>query len=89
MTKATTTKMTVAQAAKVWLELHPRQRELKTATDVLKEYFRKTKRTRYRNLIGYAVSTYRGLDTELVRKELGSKVARCEVDSSRETLSAL
>jgi hypothetical protein len=83
------TKMTVAQAAKVWLELHPRQRQLKTATEVLKEHFRRTGRTRYRNLIGYSVSTYRGLDTDLVRKELGSKVAGCEVERTRETLSAL
>lgn len=82
-------KMTVAEAAKLWLELHPRQRELKAATQVLKDHLRKTKTGRYRNLIGYACSIYTSLDSELVRKELGARVSACEVERTRETLSAL
>lgn len=44
MTKAKAGKMTVADAAKIWRELHARQRELKTAAEVLKEHFRRTGR---------------------------------------------
>ncbi len=73
----------------MWLELHARQAELRTATEILKDHFRRTGRTRYRNLIGYAVTKYRALDTNLARQELGDRVARCEVDRTRETLSAL
>lgn len=87
MTKAKAGKMTVADAAKIWRELHARQRELKTAAEVLKEHFRRTGRATYRNLIGYSKTTFMALDTERARQELGAKVRDCEVERTRETLS--
>jgi hypothetical protein len=85
--------MTVAQAAERWRELKPEVRELQLelsqCEDVLKEHFRSRGTTVYKRLISYACSSYRRLDTKLARAELGAKALDCEVEVTKETLTAL
>jgi hypothetical protein len=85
--------MTVAEAADRWRELKPKIREaseeLRACEKVLKEHFRSKGTTVYKRLIAYSASTYRRLDTELARAALGARVSECEVDATRETLTAL
>lgn len=85
--------MTVGEAAKQWIKakraIRAAEPELKQAEKVLKEHFRKTGKSDYKGLIGYAKSVVPRLDTVAVRAFLGKKVAEFEVPSPRESLSLL
>lgn len=59
------------------------------AADVLKEHFRSGGKPVYRGWIGYAISTYVGLDTAKVKAELADRLDEFQVTRSRETLSIL
>ncbi len=85
--------MTLPEAAKTWIETKQQLQELepklKAAAAVLKEYFRRTGRSR-RGRISYALTTYRSLDQATLEEEVGIEaVERCKVQRERETLSLL
>lgn len=85
--------MTVAEAAKTWAEtkrqIDALKPKLETSAEVLKEYFRKTERSNYRGLIGYAKTVRKRLDTKKVKAELGGRLEDFQVPSTAETLSLL
>jgi hypothetical protein len=85
--------MTVTEAAQVWVAYRRKLAALgpepKEASKVLKEYFRRTGKHAWKG-VGYAFSTYPGLDLDKVRAELDPKaLKRCEVTRERETLTLL
>lgn len=79
--------MTVAEAARTFEEHKAAYDELRAkmdaATDVLKAYFRRTKRSR-RGRVGFSRTPYQRLDTKAVRAHLGEDVAGFLVPSWRE-----
>lgn len=86
--------MNVTEAAEAWAAYRRKLAALgpepKEAATVLKGYFRKHPGKRAFKGVGYAFSTYPGLDLDKVRAELDPKaLKRCEVIRERETLSLL
>ncbi len=85
--------MSVAKAAQVWedskREIDPLKRLMDEAAKVLKEHFRKTKRSEYRGRIGYAKSAYMAIDTEKVKAEHVDDLEKFQKPVTRETLSLL
>ncbi|MGH2811489.1 MAG: hypothetical protein ACRDI1_02085 [Actinomycetota bacterium] len=84
--------MTPAQAAKEWLAakaiLEEHEPRLKAAAEVLKEYFRRTGKFRFRGVL-YAVSSYSQFDVKAARSDpdLWSRAKKYLVRRKRETLS--
>lgn len=82
--------MTLSEAAKQWLaaraDAKDAERRVDEAAEVLKEYFRRSGKTKFRG-VGYAMSTYTTLDLKKARALLGAKAVEAEVPRTRETLS--
>ncbi len=65
------------------------QPQLEASADILKDYFRSTKRQDYKGRIGYARTVSLRLDTKAVKAELADRLDEFQVRSERETLSLL
>lgn len=85
--------MTVAQAAKVFREKKPEldrlEAEVEQAKEVLKEYFRKNEKRKYRNLISYASWYQRRYDFDKLREHLGDQVEEFKRPVLIETVSII
>jgi hypothetical protein len=86
-------KLSVAEAAKIWIaekrELNKRKARLDAAADVLKEHFRKTGRSNYKGQIGYAALSRVQLDTAKVKAELGPRLPDFQRSVFYEVLSLI
>jgi hypothetical protein len=86
--------VTLTEAAEAWIAYRRKLAavgpEPKEAAKVLKTWFRSHPGKRAFKGVGYAFSTYPGLDLDKVRAELDPKaLKRCEVVRERETLSVV
>ena len=86
-------KLTIAEAARIWeegkRELERIRPGMDVAADVLKTHFRKTGRKNYQGRIGFAVTTRVQLDNAAVKLELADRLDKFQRRIEIEQLSLL